>query len=178
VRRSPRRRLKRLANDLGDLVIADLARRAGTGLVIETLDPMLRKPPPPFAHGVGRSPDPQADGLVLRAFRGQKDDARPLGQPLRRLPSRRQTLEFAPLALGQNDRNSHLAHANPPPTSAASESHIFVDRACRGRGWPRLRATIRRPNKRPPHGGLWLVRSASGQIAATIRFAALRRNAA
>jgi hypothetical protein len=127
VRRSPRRRLKRLANDLGDLVIADLARRAGTGLVIETLDPMLRKPPPPFAHGVGRSPDPQADGLVLRAFRGQKDDARPLGQPLRRLPSRRQTLEFAPLALGQNDRNSHLAHANPPPTSAASESHIFVD---------------------------------------------------
>jgi hypothetical protein len=101
VRRSPRRRLKRLANDLGDLVIADLARRAGTGLVTETLDPMLCKPRPPFAHGVGRSPDPQADGLVLLAFRGQKDDARPLGQPLRRLPSRRQTLEFAPLALGK-----------------------------------------------------------------------------
>jgi hypothetical protein len=38
VRRIPRRRLKGLANDLGDLVIADLARRAGTGLVIETRD--------------------------------------------------------------------------------------------------------------------------------------------
>src|SRR5271154_2766502 len=51
----------RLANDLGDLVIADLARRAGTGLVIETLDPMLCKPPPPFAHGVGRKRDPVGD---------------------------------------------------------------------------------------------------------------------
>jgi hypothetical protein len=41
VRRIPRRRLKGLANDLGDLVIAALARRVGTGLVIETRHPMF-----------------------------------------------------------------------------------------------------------------------------------------
>ena len=57
VRRIPRRRLKGLANDLSDLVIADLARRAGTGLVIETRHPMFDEPPPPFSYGVmGKRP--------------------------------------------------------------------------------------------------------------------------
>ena len=81
MRRIPRRRLKGLANDLGDLVIADLARRAGTGLVTKTRHPMFGEPPPPFSDRVGRRAHPQADGLVLPAFGGQKNDARPLGQP-------------------------------------------------------------------------------------------------
>ena len=85
MRRVPRRRLQRQTNDLRDLVVADLARRARTGLVVETAEAMLREPPPPFAHRVGGRAHAHADVLVLRAFRRQKDDARPLRQSLRGL---------------------------------------------------------------------------------------------
>ena len=115
VRCVPRRCLKGLANDLGDLVVADLARRAGTGLVVETIHAMLGEPTPPFAYGVGRSAHPQADVLVLRAFRREQHHARPLGQPLRSLAPRRQALKFAPLALRQIDRNSRLPHRQNSP---------------------------------------------------------------
>ena len=107
--------LKGLANDLSDLVIADLARRAGTGLVIETRHPMFGEPPPPFSYGVGRSAHPQADVFALRGFCRMQNDPRPLGQPLRGLAPRRQVLKFAPLVRRQVDRNSRLAHRQNPP---------------------------------------------------------------
>ncbi len=114
MRRIRRRRLERLANDLGDLVIADLARRAGTGLVIKTRHPMFGEPAPPFSNRVGGCAQPQADVLVCHPFRRVQDDARPLRQPLRGLASRRKALKFAPLAVGQIDPNRRLAHRHPP----------------------------------------------------------------
>ncbi len=105
VRRIPRRRLHRQANRLADRVIADLPRRAGTGLVEKAINPALGEPSPPFAHRVGGRANAQADAFVFPAFSGQKDDARPLGQPLRRLSPRRQTLQLTPLALRQINRN-------------------------------------------------------------------------
>ena len=132
VRCVPRRRLKGLANDLGDLVVADLARRTGTGLVVETFHAMLREPPPPFAYGIGRSAHSQADVLVLHAFRREQRDARPLGQPLRGPAPRRQALKLAPLARRQINPNSRLAHhRNPPQINQRKESHVFIDQDTR-----------------------------------------------
>jgi hypothetical protein len=91
VRRVSRRRLERLANDLSDLVVADLARRARTEFVVETIDATLREPPSPLAHCVGRSLHPQRNVFVLQPLRRQQNDPCALGQPLRRLSPRRQT---------------------------------------------------------------------------------------
>jgi hypothetical protein len=66
MRRIPRRGLQRQANRLGDLVIADPARRAGARLVEEAINPALGEPSPPFANRVGGCVDAQADVLVLR----------------------------------------------------------------------------------------------------------------
>ena len=126
MRRIRRRRLERLANDLGDLVIADLARRAGTGLVIKTRHPMFGEPAPPFSNRVGGCAQPQADVLVCHPCRRVQDDARPLRQPLRGLAPRRKALKFAPLAVGQIDPTAVLPIAIPR-ANARRELYIFVD---------------------------------------------------
>jgi hypothetical protein len=123
-----RRRLKGLANDLGDIVVADLARRAGKRLVVEARHSMLGEPPPPFSYGVGRSAHPQADVLVLRAFCRVQNDPRPLRQPcavLRRdarLSSSRRSLCVKSIA------TAVLPIAKILRANAPRESHIFVDR--------------------------------------------------
>src|SRR6185437_13100990 len=108
--RVPRRRLQRQTDDLRDLVIADLARRAWTGLVQEALQTTLREAPPPLAHRVGRCAEARADVLVLHPFRRQQNHPRPLGQTLRRFSPRSQAPQFAPFAVRQIDHNRHLAH--------------------------------------------------------------------
>jgi hypothetical protein len=114
MRRVPRRRLQRQADDLRDFVIADLTRRARTGLVQQALHTTLREAPPPLADGVGRRADPLADVLVLHAFRRQQNDPRPLGQTLAvrrrgaKLPSSRRSLSLKSIA------TAVLPIPNPP----------------------------------------------------------------
>jgi hypothetical protein len=75
MRRTPRRRIQRQANRLGDLVIADPARRAGARLVEEAIEAMLGEPAPPFAHRVGGCVDAQADvpSRILRGINPQSE---------------------------------------------------------------------------------------------------------
>jgi hypothetical protein len=87
---------------------------------------MLGEPAAPFAHRVGGCLDAQADVLVLRAFRGQKDDAGPLRQPLRSLSPRRQTLKLTPLPLRQIDRNRRLAHRQSSAESIRKENCTYL----------------------------------------------------
>ena len=86
--------LEGLANDFGDIVIANLPRRSGTRFVEKAIHAQLREPPPPFAHRVGGRADAKADVSVFRAFSRKQDDTRPLRQPLRCLPARSQTLKL------------------------------------------------------------------------------------
>ena len=81
MRRAPRRRPERLANDFGDVVIANLARRARTRLVEKAVNPALGEPPPPFAYRVGGCAEAQADVSVFHAFSREQDDTRPLRSP-------------------------------------------------------------------------------------------------
>jgi hypothetical protein len=127
MRRAPRRRLERLANDFGDVVIANLARRARTRLVEKTVNPALGEPPPPFAHRVGGCVDAQADVSVFRAFSREQDDTRPLRQPLRCLPARRQALQLPPLNRRQINRNRRLAHRQSSANQSRRESRLFLD---------------------------------------------------
>jgi hypothetical protein len=75
MRRIPRRGLQRQANRLGDLVIADPARRAGARLVEEAINPALGEPSPPFANRVGGCVDAQADvpSRILRGINPQSE---------------------------------------------------------------------------------------------------------
>jgi hypothetical protein len=141
MRRIPRRGLQRQANRLGDLVIADPARRAGARLVEEAINPALGEPSPPFANRVGGCVDAQADVLVLRPFRGQKDDAGPLRQPLRRLSPRRQTLKLTPLPLRQIDRYRRLPHRQVSAESIRKENRTYLPIRTLARfafGWSRF----------------------------------------
>jgi hypothetical protein len=124
MRRVPRRRLQRQADDLRDFVIADLTRRARTGLVQQALHTTLREAPPPLADGVGRRADPLADVLVLHAFRRQQNDPRPLGQTLAVRRRDAKLPQFAPLAVAQIDRNRPLAIPNPPLPPSQRTAYI------------------------------------------------------
>src|ERR1700722_16527411 len=117
MRRVPRRRLQRQTDDLRDLVIADLTRRAWTGLVQKALHTTLREAPPPLADGVGRCADPRADVLILHPFPASKTIrarwARPCAVRRRdaKLPSSRRSLSLksTPTAV----LPIAILHANP-----------------------------------------------------------------
>ncbi len=131
VRRVPRRRLQCPANDFGDLVVADLPRRARSRLVHQPVSAMLRKSLAPLADSIGRCVHPQRDAFVLQPLRGKQNDPSPWSQSLRRSPARRKPQEFAPLALRQSDRNRGLAHRQSSRESIRRESHVFVDQDTR-----------------------------------------------
>jgi hypothetical protein len=100
-----------------DGVIADLARCAGAGLVVEPRAAPLGEPAPPLAHGVGVGPEPLNDLFVLQAFGRRQNDPRPSGQALRRLSPVRQAFEFAPFRLRKRDH--HRCH-----TPATRHRHL------------------------------------------------------
>jgi len=116
-----------LTDDLGDLVIADPTRRAGTRLVVNTIHAQLREPPPPFAHRVRGRAEANADVLVVLAFGGKQNDTRPLRQPLRGLSPRRQALQLPSLDRRQIDRNRRLAHRR----FSANQSSQRIAHICR-----------------------------------------------
>ncbi len=151
------RRLQRSSDRFGNRLIADLTRRARTGLVEEALHTTLREAPPPLADGVGGRANAQADVLVLHAFRRRQDDARPLSQPLRRLSPRRQTLKLTPLALPQIDRNRRLAHRQSSAAIAENctslpirtlDAQAFMKSLCRGAQF--AIESLRGPGLEPP----------------------------
>jgi hypothetical protein len=78
MRRALRHRLERLANDFGDVVIANLARRARTRLVEKAIAAMLGESAAPFAQPCRGRADAQADVSVFRAFSREQHDTRPL----------------------------------------------------------------------------------------------------
>src|SRR3954469_12262516 len=65
VRRARRLLLERLDDDSFDLVVADLARRAASGFVAETVEAVLCEPLSPRAHGLARDADLGGDCAVV-----------------------------------------------------------------------------------------------------------------
>ena len=125
MRRIPRRRLKRLANDLGDLVIADLARRAGTPARHRGPPSDVRRTAAAIYRTVASAAPTRRLMALFSSFGGQKNDARPLGQPLVRLAPPRQALKCALLARRQVDRNSRLPIAVTPPANARKRIALY-----------------------------------------------------
>src|SRR4051812_49838803 len=74
VRRARRLLLKRLDHDSFDLVVADLARRAASGFVAETVEAVLCEPLSPRAHGLARDADLGGDCAVVEPIGGEQKD--------------------------------------------------------------------------------------------------------
>ena len=86
--RAVRRRLfQSAADDLGNLLIANLARSPGTELVVEAVEPALSKAPAPFADRIRVGPQPLNDRLVLQPVGRRQDNPSPPRQSLGRLPA-------------------------------------------------------------------------------------------
>src|ERR1700734_3038479 len=70
------RRLQRDADRFGDLIISDLARRAGARFVIKTVKAIGGEPPTPFADRILAGFHLFANCLVLDAVRSRKNNPR------------------------------------------------------------------------------------------------------
>ena len=90
--------------------VADLARRARSGLVIEAIKTLLSEAATPLAHGVGIFAKTRDDLLVLKAVGSQKHDLGTPCQTLRRLTTPHQALQLSPLLARQVNRNRWFAH--------------------------------------------------------------------
>jgi hypothetical protein len=82
--------LQRQPDRLGNFIIANLARAAGTRLVVKSIHAAICKSPPPFADGVLNRSDAASNHLVLQSLGRQQYNARPLRQALCRTPTPRQ----------------------------------------------------------------------------------------
>ena len=65
-------------DDSFDLVVADLARRAASGFVAETVEAVLCEPLSPRAHGLARDADLGGDCAVVEPIGGEQNDLRAL----------------------------------------------------------------------------------------------------
>jgi hypothetical protein len=92
-----RRCFERVAHDGLDLGIVDPPRRAGAGLIEQSLKPAGDEPRTPFAHHLRCHADSRRDGRVRGARRTREHDARPLRERLRRLRPPRPLLEHLAL---------------------------------------------------------------------------------
>ena len=98
-------RLQRPRHHLGDLVVADLARRAGPRLIVEPAEPPLGKAGTPQADGPSRDAQLLGDRQITQTVRRQKHDPRPPRRPVRRLATPNPPLKLNPLPIAQNNRN-------------------------------------------------------------------------
>ena len=114
MRRVGRLCLQRAADEIGDLFIANLARRSGTRLIVKTINAGGGEAPPPFANRIGVCANNSTDRLVLHPLGRCKNNPRPARQRLARAPRPNQPLQFRPLRRLQNNPNSRLAHLMPP----------------------------------------------------------------
>ena len=76
-------RLQRLADGVGNLVIADLTWRTGTRLVVQPIHTFAGKPPTPHADGMSTNVKLGCDLLVAQPIRRSKHDPRSHRQRLR-----------------------------------------------------------------------------------------------
>jgi hypothetical protein len=117
MRRIGRGGLQRQADRLGDLVIADLPRRAGARLIIKPLDAALGKTSAPFADRILIGADGSRDQLVFYTSGGREYDPCPARHTLGRPSTARQSLQFGALGRTQLDRNRRLSHGYGSPIS-------------------------------------------------------------
>jgi len=69
-----RNRLKRLGHHLGDLVVPDLARRARTRLIVETIQALPGKSPPPCPNRQPRDTQFFSDRAIVEPVGRQEHD--------------------------------------------------------------------------------------------------------
>ena len=113
VGRSRGYRLEGQADCLSNLVIADLARRAGSWLVEKSIDAARGEAATPFRDRVGVCPYLGADRLVLQPSRRSQHDPRPPGHRLSRAVRACQRFQLTLLRRRQLDRHRGLAHRQP-----------------------------------------------------------------
>src|SRR5580704_3462408 len=112
MRRALRTRCQRLADRGCDLIVADLAWRAGARLVVETLHPALGETIAPGTDRCGADTHLGRDLLVVEPTGRSENDARTLRQRLRCAVLARQRRQFALLRGFQYDRHcSALRHS-------------------------------------------------------------------
>ena len=98
------------ADDLRDLLVADLARSPGARVIVETVQPALRKATTPLAHRVRVGAQPSHDHLVVQPLGRRQHNPGPPRQSLGRLPAAGQACQLTPLRFRQDDRHCWPAH--------------------------------------------------------------------
>lgn len=108
-------RLQRFADRARDFVVANLARRAGPRLVVETVHTVVGKAVAPGADSVRADPKLRRDLFVLETASRRQHNARPLRHGLRRAVLARQCRQLAPFHVIEYDRDSSsLGHSRLP----------------------------------------------------------------
>jgi hypothetical protein len=115
-----RQTLQRFHNDRLDTGILDRARRAGTRLVMQTVDSPLDKPAAPFADRVLGNSQAGCNFLVLQTLRAFKNNAGAERQRLRGLSPRRKLLQLRSLCLAENQFRHHPSHLRSPFLSSTT----------------------------------------------------------
>src|SRR5215211_1825105 len=126
--------LERLDDHPLDIVIADRARLARAGLIVQAIDAPLSEPCPPLADRRRMTPQLGPDLLVRRALGSGQHDPAPQRQRLRALRPSSPPLEHLTLLVAQHDlsrRPSPLSHqclpsspmttTTPDPTENSAE---------------------------------------------------------
>jgi hypothetical protein len=131
VRRGGGHRLQRRRHHLGDLLVADLARRSGTGLVGQTVQAVRGESLAPSRHGEAADPEPLGDGDVGHAIRREQHDLGAQRVAARGLPPPRPSLQLAAFGGVQGDPDSrappHPSLSDLPPGQRITASQPCID---------------------------------------------------
>src|SRR5690349_1083154 len=100
-----------------NLRITDLTRWPRTRLVEQTIEPVVHKALPPFAHGLWSYPESARNRPVGIASRALQHNARPLGQCLRTRGPARPILQALALFYRQAQSGYRSPSPHPPPSS-------------------------------------------------------------
>ncbi len=103
MRRVRRHCFKRLRHHIGDLVVPDLARRATTRLVIETIQALCGKPLAPSQNSHPGGADLVGDGAIVQTICRQKDNLGTHRICTRDLATPHPRFQLAALSLAEND---------------------------------------------------------------------------
>jgi hypothetical protein len=126
MRRIPRRRIQRQANRLGDLVIADPARRAGARLVEEAIEacaPNRRRHLPTV---LGAASTRRLMSLLSAPSAAKRTMRARCASPCAVFRRDAKTLKLTPLPLRQIDRNRRLAHRQSSAESIHKENRTYL----------------------------------------------------
>ena len=132
VRGCRRQALQRLGDSLLHHCIRNLARRAGTRIVRQTLHALHPVALPPFANRGAGHAQLQSDGLIAKSFGCPKHDLRAHCHALGGLGTTRQQRQFLLINGIQHQRllrtsSSHLASRQTLPEPRIKEDHYFCN---------------------------------------------------